>query len=198
MQRNVVTNTMNGVERLAVVSKILFDTRLFELRRENEALKLKLFWKEHSPRMLRGVMHHANYLGPDCACLACVVTGRHDDDREDDEPCPSICTFAPWFEQLVREHDMSTLEGLPDEPIWVDGRVVCDNGQVLEIDHHFMHGFSHKHGTMINSWVYGSKLWKATSVRDRELVKLKSLFHTLTICRCGCSASESTSAHACV
>ena len=35
---------MNGVERLAVVSKILFDTRLLELKRENEALKLKLFW----------------------------------------------------------------------------------------------------------------------------------------------------------
>ncbi len=67
MQRNVVTNTMNGIERLAAVSKILFDTRLFELRRENEALKLKLFWKEHSPRMLRDCMSHANHLGPDCA-----------------------------------------------------------------------------------------------------------------------------------
>jgi hypothetical protein len=162
------------------VSKILFDTRLFELRRENEALKLKLFWKEHSPRMLRGVMHHANYLGPDCACLACVVTGRHDDDREDDEPCPSTCTFAPWFDQLVREHDMSTLEGLPDVAIWVDGRVVCDNGQVLDSDHHFVHCFN-RYGT-VSGWVYGSKLWKATSVRDRELAKLERLFHTLTFC----------------
>lgn len=196
MPVNTVANTMNGVERLAAVSKILFDTRLFELRRENEGLKLKLFWKEHSPRMLRGVMHHANHLGPDCACLACVLTGRHDDDREDDSPSPLTCTFAPWFEQLVREHDMSTLEGLPDEPIWVDGRVVCDNGQVLDSDHHFVHSFDRN--CTVSGWVYGSKLWKATSVRDRELVKLKSLFHTLTICRCGCSASESTSAHTCV
>jgi hypothetical protein len=172
---------MNGVERLAMVSKILFDTRLFELVRENEALQLKLFWKEHSPRMLRGCMHHANHLGPDCACFSCVVTGRHDDDIEDDEPSPLTCTFAPWFEQLVREHDMSTLEGLPDVPIWVDGRVICDNYlDVLDSDHHFVHFFN-QYGTACD-WAYGSKLWKATSVRDRELVKLERLFRTLTFC----------------
>ena len=48
--------SMNGVERLALVSKILFDTRLLELKRENEALKLKLFWKEHNPSHLKAAM----------------------------------------------------------------------------------------------------------------------------------------------
>jgi hypothetical protein len=32
---------MQGVERLSIVSKVLFDSRLIELRRENEALKLE-------------------------------------------------------------------------------------------------------------------------------------------------------------
>jgi len=44
---------MNGVERLSVVSKILFDMRLLELKCENEDLKLKLFWKENGPSMLK-------------------------------------------------------------------------------------------------------------------------------------------------
>ena len=32
---------MQGVERISIVSKVLFDSRLIELRRENEALKLE-------------------------------------------------------------------------------------------------------------------------------------------------------------
>ena len=32
---------MQGVERLSIVSKVLFDSRLLELRRENEALRLE-------------------------------------------------------------------------------------------------------------------------------------------------------------
>jgi hypothetical protein len=114
-----------------------------------------------------------------CSCLACVLTGRHDDDRDDDEPCPLACTFTPWFEQVLHEHEMSTLVGLPDEPIWVDGRVVGDHEhhKVLDTDHHFVRVFA-RNGTA-SGWVYASKLWKATSVRDPELAKLERLLHTL-------------------
>jgi hypothetical protein len=77
------TGPMQGVERLSIVSKVLFDSRLIELRRENEALKLeqkrtidavkleqksridtlklKVFWLEHDD--LKGV--HA----ADAACF---------------------------------------------------------------------------------------------------------------------------------
>ena len=63
---------MQGVERLSLVAKVLMDTRLLELKRENEELKLKLFWKEHNPSMLRQAMAAANKIdgGPRCACLA--------------------------------------------------------------------------------------------------------------------------------
>ena len=69
---------MQGVERLSLVAKVLMDTRLQELRRENEELRLKLFWKEHNPSMLRQAMTVANTAegGPRCACLACIVGGR--------------------------------------------------------------------------------------------------------------------------
>ena len=171
---------MDGVERLAAVSRILFDTCLFELRRENEALKLRLFWKEHSPDILRGCMCHVNQslYGPLCSCLACVMAGRHDDDRDsDDEEYPLTCVFKTWFEKVLRDHEMSTLLGVPNVPIWVDGRVVGDHNKVLDTDHHFVHVFS-RNGT-VSGWVYASKLWKATSVRDPELAKLARLFETL-------------------
>jgi hypothetical protein len=33
---------------------------VLELRRENEALKLKLFWREHGPEQLKTAMRMAN------------------------------------------------------------------------------------------------------------------------------------------
>jgi hypothetical protein len=44
--------TLNGVERLAVVSKVLFESHILELKRENEALKLKLSEKEKKQWLL--------------------------------------------------------------------------------------------------------------------------------------------------
>lgn len=169
---------LNGVERLAVVSKILFDTRLLELKRENEALKLKLFWKEHNPEELNKAMHLANTAnggcGPACSCLACAVSGRHESDYgEVAEKKP--CKFKPWFEQVLREHDMSIARGLPDVPIWVDGSVVDSHNDVLDDGHHFSNLASQDWFC----WTYGSKLWKATSVHDPELAKLERLFQYL-------------------
>jgi hypothetical protein len=72
---------MEGVERLSLVAKVLMDTRLLELKRENEALKMQLFWRDHSPSMLNQAMAASNKMaaGPRCACLACIVGGRCED-----------------------------------------------------------------------------------------------------------------------
>ena len=165
---------MQGVERLTLVSKILFDTRLLELKRENEALKLKLFWKEYSNKELDVAMAVANETdgGPECSCLACTVSGRY---VTRDLPERKPCTFKPWFEQVLREYDMSVGLSLPDAPIWVNGIVVDDHNDVLYDGQHF---------TNLGSgdwfcWTYGSKLWKATSVGDPELAKLERLFRAL-------------------
>ena len=106
--------------------------------------------------------------------MACAVSGRYaSDDGEIPEKKP--CVFKPWFEQVLREHDMSVGLGLPDAPIWVDGSVVDDHNDVLDDGQHFSNLASHDWFC----WTYGSKLWKATSVGDPELAKLKRLFHTL-------------------
>ena len=145
------------------------------LKRENEALKLKLFWKEHNDEIMKNAMCWANEAdgGPACSCLACAVSGRYTRCGEVAEKKP--CTFKPWFEQVLREHDMSIGRGLPDVPVWVDGSVVDSGNSVLDDGQHFSNLASQDWFC----WTYGSKLWKATSVGDPELAKLESLLHYL-------------------
>lgn len=143
---------------------------LLELQHENEVLKLKLFWKEHGIGELNAAMRLANYVegGVGCSCLACGRSGRHRcefGEKAENKPC----TFKPWFEQMIREHEMSIG---PEVPIFVDGPDVPD---VLDDGHHFS---NIDRGVWI-MWEYGSKFWNVTSVCDPELAKLERLFKTL-------------------
>ena len=180
---------MEGVERLSLVCKVLMDTRLQELKRENEALKLQLFWKEHNPCMLKRAMDVANKGegGPLCACLACIVGGRCADGTQGFAPyafahaydeqlvmsthdrCHLRCQFKPWFEDRIRESGMSVRE-LPLS-VWVDTGVVG----VPDDGHHFVN----LGRVDWNAWVCGSRLCKASSAADPELAKLRSLFQAL-------------------
>lgn len=192
---------MQGVERLSLVAKLLMDTRLLELKRENEQLKLKLFWKEHNPCMLKQAMTVANNRegGPACRCLACMVGGRCDNFIRGYQPyafaheydhqlvmsphdhCHLVCQFKPWFEERIRKSGMSVRD-IPLS-VWVDGAdgvslsVVDDGNAVLDDGQHF-----NNLGTADwNAWVYGSSLWKASSESNRELQKLKRFFQTLEV-----------------
>ena len=190
---------MQGVERLSLVAKVLLDTRLLELKRENVELNMKLFWKEHNPCMLREAMAAANKTdgGPRCACLACIVGGRcangtrgfapypfaHEHDGQliltQYDRCHVRCQFKPFFEQAIAEQGMSVGFGVPDMhlPVWVDGCVVHDANAVLDDGQHF----SNLRRADWNTFAYGARLWKAASVTDTELMKLKSLFHALAL-----------------
>ena len=52
---------MSSVDRLALVCKVLLDARFLELKRENERLKLSLFWVDHSINTLKKLMAHFCY-----------------------------------------------------------------------------------------------------------------------------------------
>jgi hypothetical protein len=124
---------MQGVERLSIVSKVLFDSRLIELRRENEALrleqeraidavkleqkstidklKLKVFWLEHDDLKLKEHLEMANnlYDGPNCCCRGCHWNGRVGLDKH---VLPGVnCTFIPWFENEIVDFDMTSSVG---------------------------------------------------------------------------------------
>jgi len=129
------TGPMQGVERLSIVSKVLFDSRLIELRRENEALrleqkrttdavkleqkntidklKLKVFWLEHDDLKLKEHLEMANnlYDGPKCCCEGCYWNGRFGL-NPDKHVLPGVnCTFMPWFENEIVDFDMTSSVG---------------------------------------------------------------------------------------
>jgi len=111
------TRPMQGVERLAIVSKVLFDSRLIELRRENEALKLeqnklklKVFWLEHDGH-LKELLSAVNdcETGPKCCCETCYRVCRFDDpDKWVDGDAE--CSFIPWFENEIVDFHMTITE----------------------------------------------------------------------------------------
>ncbi len=111
---------------------------------------------------------------PGCSCLTCKLRGRYNSAIPEKEPC----TFKPWFEQVLREHDMSIGRGWPDKPIWCvwfGGSVDESRAQVMDDGQHFSNLGTQDWGM----WRYGSKLWKATSVDDPELAKLDRLLRYL-------------------
>ena len=129
------TGPMQGVERLSIVSKVLFDSRLLELRRENEELrleqqrtidavkleqkstidklKLKVFWMAHDHLKLQEHLAMANNSddGPKCCCANCYWNGRFGLDP-DKRVLPGVnCTFIPWFENEITDFDMTSSVG---------------------------------------------------------------------------------------
>jgi hypothetical protein len=149
---------------------------------ENQTLKIKLFWKDYNLNKLKEAMRFANIdgIGPKCACLACAVTGRKDDEANDSDPW--VCTFKPWFEEQMKSLQMtvewSRHQNRNDFHDCLNGDVEtnCGNASIWDDESHFAH-FSSR-----DDWhwfTYGSKLWSATSIEDPELAKLKSLFKIL-------------------
>ena len=130
------TGPMQGVERLSIMSKVLFDSRLIELRRENEALKveqkrtidavkleqkstidklkLKVFWMAHDHLHLQEHLALANDSedGPNCRCRGCYRSGRFGNFASDKRVLPGVnCTFMPWFENEIVDFDMTSSVG---------------------------------------------------------------------------------------
>ncbi len=112
--------------------------------------------------------------GPGCGCLGCVVGGRRE--REHGEvPVKNPCAFKSWFEETLRELEMDVVVGLPAEEMWVHVKEVDPDSALLDDGAHF----TNLGADDWVAWTYGSRLWKATCVRDPELAKLEGLFRTL-------------------
>ena len=153
---------MEGVERLCIVSKVLFDTRLCELKRENEELRLRVFWLEHSAQKLAELMQLANCSkdGPWCSCCDCLQSGRFHPTYEGPgtDTCMWKCAFKPWFEEIVARCGMRV-------------------GLCKEDDAHFWYAES-LCAPVRCAWQYGTRLTDARS-EHADLAKLNALFDAL-------------------
>jgi hypothetical protein len=167
----------NIADKLLLVSKIFADERVTELIAENRVLKLKLFWKDHAITQLQTAMLNANQKtgGPNCKCLACAFSGR-DDHYDSYEVKGFECTFKPYFENLLCECGLQSLNWNEVDSEMVDMHMSDDTGNVVY--------YADTHLVRIgrDDWVgfsYGSKLWKASSIDDTEIKKLHTLFRKL-------------------
>ena len=174
---------MSAVDRLALVSKVLLDQRFLELKRENEDLKLRLFWVDHSINALKKFMCWANNRasGPRCRCSSCLRAKRSRPsilDGYDDEAEEGACKFGPWFEEILQQHGLSF--AVSDG----DACACCEIDREFypkpDVKVHFLLIASkHVPATAWANWVYGAKVWKAETTQDAELLKLKALFDSV-------------------
>jgi hypothetical protein len=161
-----------GVHKLALVSKLLLDKEVIQLRRENENLRLLLFWKDHNVQRLKEMMASANQSdnGPKCYCNVCAVTGRMGEDASEQR---MDCLFKLWFESLLDQCGLIAVYHTNyDQGVKHD----CDGWRrVHDVNTHFHH--------LIRGdwfmWTYGALLWKAKTADDPELAKLHALFQML-------------------
>lgn len=157
---------MDGVDRLALVSKVLLDLRLCELKSENEQLRLQVFWLQHSFDNLSQRMQWANcsHNGPFCTCHDCLQSGRFHPTYSGPgiDRCVYKCTFKPFFEQLIAQCGMSVGYGETD----TDTHFRCIESNACPRVSWY-------------SWHYGSKFTSAHTSTNADLGKLKHLFQVM-------------------
>ena len=150
-----------------------------ELRRENAELRLQLFWKEHMDTRLIELFQDANEVGPRCRCLACAFAGRVEEVDVVHEL--QECAFVPWIDAKVAECGLtSAMTTMTSKRAEGAPHMCADYGShVYDVDAHFHHSTSDTVSSNWHTWVYGARLWKASSIKDPELQRLRELFQTL-------------------
>lgn len=157
---------MDGVERLALASRRFCDAQLMRLRRENERLKLELFWKRYSADMLHKQLYEFRATGYcfHCYCPSCRANGRLYIDPDEEQHYAALaftntrCYYKPWFVGYIQDMDMRVAYG-------VDYGVDFEHFRVFGTEDWF--------------WGYGSRLVNARSVDDPDLRKLENMFDNL-------------------
>lgn len=159
---------MDELDKITLTCRLLTDERFWQLKRENEKLRLKLFWKKYNTEKLKLYMKIFNQSskGPNCWCLTCRIAGICDDDEVLYDK--KNCGFKPIFENLLRKCEL-TFGVVDDDYSDFREQNVSNHDTHLDL-------------CPKKDWVYcllGKKLWQAKSIKSTELIKYKKLFKLL-------------------
>lgn len=172
----------NNIDALYICSKELLEPRIIELKKENEQLKLEIFWLRYGYNKLRDSMRKYNFTKVKCGCLTCIMSCRtisgHSNDFKNKES--SNCLFGIEFNKLLNglEIDIST-ENFNLCPLEKD-----DNTILYLHDNCYSndncHLVNHKNGDwcMIQ---FGKKIWNAKCINDINIIKYKKLITILNL-----------------
>ena len=136
--------------RLALCSHVFYEREIIEQQKEIESLKLKLFWKDYDVSELVKCMKFASRRR-----LVSQSSSYYDILDMD---------YFMWTGPVIQSYglEVQVVDWQPGDPMTMPPRVDLDTHFVCRRKYH------------ITS--YGSKLWKARSIDDPELKKLKALF----------------------
>ena len=155
--------------RLALVSHVLYEREIVELRQKNEELELKLFWKDHcAPKLLHAICSGNSWFRI-CNCEECRLFQRYSGFVQRSN-CMLECHFMEWFAGLLQGHGLTSVD---NNATWVDCPHI-DGTDGSPLDVHFVNA--------TGEWdhiLYGTRLTNAKHVNDPELKKLKALFEVL-------------------
>lgn len=101
------TGIYEPIDKLIVCTQALYDARISELRRENELLKLRLFWASEG-KLKNLIRYHGCTIN--CGCVAC-----HVGNRTNSMATERACRWQPIFEKIIKECDLSCSSGGPGD-----------------------------------------------------------------------------------
>ncbi len=162
---------MSSIDKLALVSRLLFEKRIIEQRQEIEELRLELFWKDHNTHALKRAMRVANTNNTSCICVCCSMSQRDRYVNRDEVDRSATCKFAPWFEKQLGRCGLVAVGQTSLHKHSTSYHDSLSRDECLKVDSHFVVGPT-------TDWMvfrFGERLWKATTADDPELRKLSLL-----------------------
>ena len=181
---------MSSIDKLALTSRLLYDERVIEQRKEIERLKVKLFFRDYTEKVLIGIMQRLNYQHAKCKCSGCKATGRLcNGDIEDKE---AACTFGPCFDKVLKEHGLVVLRKYRHDGFYVSGPYIdefdtrnerfaeqftfsdedCD---LVEMPHNLLE--KEVDDARWENIIIGKRLWNAESVSNECIKQFKRVFN---------------------
>lgn len=157
-------------DRLACVCNMIMDQRVIDLRKENEELKLQVYWRDYNVLSLRDILNSAHVYAPGastCKCMPCCVSGFS---SEVADANPDVeCAIAKWFKGMAERH------GLTVEPLHSDSKYVQHPSSPVSVYDQDCHIVRLRVGDF-SYYSFGARIWKARTVANSELRKLEALF----------------------
>ena len=181
---------MSSIDKLALTSRLLYDERVLEQRKEIELLKVKLFFRDYTHAFLLQAMRQLNYANIKCKCSGCRKAQRtYPVETEDTE---AVCTFGPWFDSVLHGRGLVVLRKDKWEEEDCDGPYEDENDKISEEftgAFFFSHGDCHlvekpdNHSGMEYDpsvrWgeiCIGKRLWKVPSIDNPQIRQFERVF----------------------
>ena len=192
---------MASLDKLALTSRLLYDARVLEQRREIEQLKLKLFFRDYRSIVMKQIVCNYNYWNVKCKCSGCKATERSERFIQGRDTEHATCLFGQWFDELLEkegfvclrmyrcdvirdsENNIIPFPGLYAGDEDMNCRDFARNYEFSDADCHLVEAPLNVHGVADSDpnvrWgriLIGKRLWGAKSTLDNGVVKFKKVF----------------------